>query len=114
MFRRPLPFGKPGFFRFHSVVASVYASPSDLVVSFIFMSAGQNLLGIVQFSSPALPECDAARAVPLGAFEQEVKRLCAEDLTPHGLMLLYRELADSQIYQENTESSVQKDEIAAR
>ena len=55
------------------------------------MNAGQNLLGIVQFSSPALPECDAARAVVLGAFEQEVKRLCAEDLTPHGLMLLYTE-----------------------
>jgi hypothetical protein len=69
------------------------------------MNAGRNLPEIVQFSSPALLECYAARAVP---FEQEVKRLCAEELTPHGLMLLYRELPDSWIYEEKTESSVRK------
>jgi hypothetical protein len=68
----------------------------------------------VQFSSPTLPECDAACAVPLVAFEQEVKRLCAEEVTPHGLMLLYGELADSRICEEKTESSVRKEEIAAR
>jgi hypothetical protein len=69
------------------------------------MNGGQNLLGIVQFSSPALPESDAARAVSLGAFEQEVKSLCAEKLTPLGLMLLYRARADRRIYEEKTESS---------
>jgi hypothetical protein len=58
------------------------------------VNAGRNIPVIVQFSSPALSECDAARAVPPGAFEQEVKRLCAEGLTPHGLMLLYREPAE--------------------
>ena len=67
---------------------------SNVVASFILVNAGRNLPVIVQFSSPALSECDAARAVPPGAFEQEVKRLCAEELTPHGLMLLYREPAD--------------------
>ena len=72
------------------------------------MNAGQSLRVIVQFSSPALSECDAARAVPLGAFEQEVKRLCAEELTPHGLMLLYPEPADGRIYEEKRESTYQK------
>jgi hypothetical protein len=61
------------------------------------MSAGQNLPEIVQIVLTRLARMRAARALPLGAFEQKVKRLCAEELTPRGLMLLYRELGDGRI-----------------
>jgi hypothetical protein len=61
------------------------------------MNARQSLPEIVQIVLARLARMRAERALPLGTFEQKVKRLCAEELTPRGLMLLFRELSDGRI-----------------
>jgi hypothetical protein len=69
----------------------------DLVISVRSMNATQNLPEIVQIVLSRLARMRVARALPLGAFEKKLRRLCAEELTPRGLMLLFRELSDGRI-----------------
>jgi hypothetical protein len=61
------------------------------------MNASQNLPEIVPIVLSRLARMRLARALPLGAFERKVRRLCTEELTPRGLMLLFRELPDGRI-----------------
>jgi hypothetical protein len=58
-----------------------------------FMNARQNL----PENLTRLARMRAERALPVGAFEQKVKRLCAEELISRGQMLLFRELSDGRI-----------------
>jgi len=39
----------------------------------------------------------AANELAADAFEEKIQRLCAEELAPRGLMLLFRELSDGRI-----------------
>jgi hypothetical protein len=61
------------------------------------MNASQNLPEIVPIVLGQLARIRSARALPLGTFERKVRRLCTEELTPRGLMLLFRELHDGRI-----------------
>jgi hypothetical protein len=61
------------------------------------MNATRNLPEIVPIVLTRLARMRAARALPLGAFEKKLQRLSAEELTPRGLMLLFRELPDRRI-----------------
>ncbi|MBV8280388.1 MAG: hypothetical protein JO170_34710 [Verrucomicrobia bacterium] len=61
------------------------------------MNSTQNLPEIVPIVLTRLARMRAARALPPGAFEKKLQRLSAEELTPRGLILLFRELSDGGI-----------------